>query len=257
LTGVGSHARQQTFRSELGSPFRLSLRHAVLLVGALAFGIGIVSSGALWSFGNANGEIGGRNPSFKTAALVLFPIVGALFAFLIWHNRRVDRGSGRQQIGVFFVAVIAGVVAALLIGTPPQSSAPPRPTPPAAAPQPPAERSDGRAVSFELDTWWWIAGGIVLAVAAAFALRTLAPRRVDALEPEADDQLEDVQESLTLTLADVEREPDPRLAVIKAYATLEVALEDVVCRAEPSRPRWSICSECLVRSPSAAFHSSD
>jgi uncharacterized protein DUF4129 len=226
LPGVGSHAPQQTFRSELGSPFRLSLHQAVLLVGALAFGIGTVSSGALWSFGNANGEIGGRNPSFKTAALVLFPIVGALFAFLVWHNRRVDRGTGRQQIGVFVVAVIAGVVAALLIGTPPQSSAPPRPAPPAAAPRPPAERSGGRAVSFELDTWWWIAGGIVLVIGGAFALRTLAPKRVHEGELEADDQLDDVQKSLAITLADVEREPDPRLAVIKAYATLEVALED-------------------------------
>ncbi len=227
LLRVAAPASEQTFRSELGSPLGLSLGQVVALLVAVAFGVGVASSGALWDVGGSNGVLDFRSPGFTVTALVLFPIVGALLVFMLWHNRHVERGSGRQAFELLAIAAIAAVAAGLLFGGAPKRETGARaPTSPPVRTlqQPPAHAADG-GTGFTLGTWWWIAAALVLAVGGAAALRTLTPEHAPEVEPEVDEQLEDVRESITLTLADVEREPDPRVAVIKAYATLELALD--------------------------------
>ncbi len=73
--------------------------------------------------------------------------------------------------------------------------------------------------------WYGLAGlALVLLAGAAVAWRLRDAGGRDELEPEPDDDADDLVAAVDLSLEDIENEPDPRRAVIRAYARMERAL---------------------------------
>jgi Domain of unknown function (DUF4129) len=87
----------------------------------------------------------------------------------------------------------------------------------------PAVHQHARARPFHLGhvgAWWWAVGlGAAALAVAAWELR----RREAVVAPEPDGA-EEVRAAVEVSLAEIEQEPDPRRAVIKAYARMESSL---------------------------------
>jgi hypothetical protein len=70
--------------------------------------------------------------------------------------------------------------------------------------------------------WWALAAvGLALLVAASIVVWRASRRRDAQFEDDAADAGDELREAIEISLADIEREPDPRRAVIRAYARME------------------------------------
>jgi hypothetical protein len=70
--------------------------------------------------------------------------------------------------------------------------------------------------------WWPLAAvGLALLVAASIVVWRASRRRDAQFEDDAADAGDELREAIEISLADIEREPDPRRAVIRAYARME------------------------------------
>jgi len=73
--------------------------------------------------------------------------------------------------------------------------------------------------------WWGIAAAAAVVVAAALVAAQRLLRRPHAADGDAEtEEVPELREAIALSLDEIEREPDPRRAVIRAYARMEEIL---------------------------------
>ena len=201
-------------------------RH-VLLGGVLALVVlaGVASSGTLWRHGGGSPLLDPR----PLGQVVAFGLLGAVVVVAAWAVLSTRVSSWRE--GWVSLLVLIGLVAAFVYAL---SFVPPtRPTrpqrivthvlPPHAANRP--DRATTSAHPFgHTASWWWV--GALLVAGAALALWELRRRRPLAIaaEPEASPAAAEVRAAVQISLEEIEREPDPRRAVVKAYARMEATL---------------------------------
>jgi Domain of unknown function (DUF4129) len=180
---------------------------------------GVGSSGTLWRYVGGSPLLHMGSGGFAIA-LLLVGIVAA-GAYLLLSVGPTSRGGWASL--VLLLAVIAALLYALTrVQTP-------RPLPRPLANRrvhvktvPPVHRQ-ARARPFHLGhvgAWWWAIGlGAAALAVAAWELR----RREAVVAPEPDGA-EEVRAAVEISLAEIEQEPDPRRAVIKAYVRMESSL---------------------------------
>jgi len=195
--------------------------------------VGLGSRSPLWDIG---GPPRLADPNSYSGDLVV--VAFALLVVMPWiitaarRRRRVFRNPGRdlsrmrmnwRQRGLALLAFLLALGLSLLI----LSALPGAGNRPKAAPGkivPPDAAAARGATRTGMPVHWW--GYLMLAlvliggVAAAWYLRKAPARTVP--EPEEPDEL---LAAVDLSLEDLERDPDPRRAVIRAYARMERALE--------------------------------
>ncbi|MET0937980.1 MAG: DUF4129 domain-containing protein [Gaiellaceae bacterium] len=206
---------------------------AALVVPAL-----VLVAFAARSYQPFSGEAEGRQASSTTfldgAFTVMFVIGGAyaLVAIWVWFHalRKRPQGRGNQppyaSLVVFlvigFTAVIAGQDILRNEGPPggPGAGAdlpfPGRVVPEQPVPQPEPGR-DPQII-------WPLVIGLAVLIAAAIAVVIIIERRRDRRGRRTLEQLEDLGTAHDEAIDDLRRDPDPRRAVIAAYARMEQAL---------------------------------
>jgi hypothetical protein len=162
---------------------------------------------------------------FSTAA-VLFALAIPLVAWMFWvsslSSQRRRTGQRRDLLVLAYVALACAAVvgASRLLEDDPNAQEPRLPRVEAQRPST-ADDEEQRAPEFR-----WLPLMIVAGAAVALvAYQGARARRGAALDPRSDEEL--VDELATLiedTLDDLRREPDPRRAVISAYARMERVL---------------------------------
>lgn len=161
-------------------------------------------------------ELGGRWSSWSAIAIVVAVLAGAVAAFLFLpHHALSPRASG------------------LSTGSVPSEPASPLP---AAAPA----RSGLPPVH-----WWGLVIVALLLLGTALAIWSIGHRRGAGFE-EAGKASDQVRAALELSLDDIEREPDPRRAVIKAYGRMETALGSHGLGRRPFETSLEFLSRSLV-----------
>ena len=71
---------------------------------------------------------------------------------------------------------------------------------------------------------WPLAVGIAGVIAAAIAIAVILERRRDRADALTPEQLQELRAALDEAIEDLRRDPDPRRAVVAAYARMEQAL---------------------------------
>jgi hypothetical protein len=219
-------------------------------IAATAVGVLLVSLVALAS-GGSPWHAGGRQDVPVGVVSALAAVAGALVVgllLLVWagtpsveeRRRRTRRLGARDLEGLGAslsaagkaAAIVGGAIGLFLLLTLP-FLVPNATTPPGAAPGSAAPRGQtttaapaGHPASTALT--WLVVGSatalILLAPAAVVVRRRRAGRERRAVVPDA---AERVGSGLRRTLADLESERDPRLAVQRAYARMEEALGEI------------------------------
>jgi len=163
-----------------------------------------------------------------STAVVLFLFAAPLAAWLVWISRSSARNphAGKRRdvlVLVFVAAVCAGLVLASRLGRdgegPRLPSVPTLATPTAA---PGADDGRRREPEFRWLPALLFGGGAILLIAYLQARRRY--RYSLALDRSEDALVDALAALLEDTLEDLRNEPDPRLAVIGAYARMERAL---------------------------------
>jgi hypothetical protein len=178
--------------------------------------------------------------------LVAASAVVGLFVYVLWPGRIRRRKRDEDEAKEVFedpttpwAKALASLVALLVLAVPiilavaltqnHQRRQPLPPAPPTVAGNPShghtATPTSAHSAS-ATPNWWFVVGALALLVLAAAGTALLLRRRRGSKsfdEPEAGERA-DLSEALALSLADIEREPDPRRAVIRAYARMESGL---------------------------------
>ena len=184
------------------------------------------------------GEAGGRRPTsttFLDGAFTVMSVLGGLAALVaVWawlHAfRERPRGRGSQApyaslVVVFLVIIVTAVVAYKGLrndGSPGRPGAgadlpfPGQVVPEQPVPQPEPGR-DPQII-------WPLAIGLAALIAAAIAAAIIIERRRDRRGRRTPEQLKELGRALDEAIDDLRRDPDPRRAVIAAYARMEQAL---------------------------------
>jgi hypothetical protein len=202
---------------------------AAVLLGLLA--VVALAAGGRTPLGGEGGE--GRRPPIAfwdyvfSTAIVLFLFAAPLAAWLVWvsrSSRDPQAGKRRDVLVLVFVAAIgAGAVLASRLGgdgiEPRLPTVPTLATPTGAAG---AQDEERREPQFQWLPALVFGGGAILLVAYFQARRRY--RRSVALERSEDALVDELAALLEDILGDLRDEPDPRRAVIGAYARMERAL---------------------------------
>lgn len=204
-------------------PLRLDPR--LLLGGVLALVLlaGVASSGVLWRRAGGSPLVHASSGREIAALVLLAAVVGVAIVALLGASVTLTHGGWRSLL--LLVLVVGALLYALALLPVPQPLRHRMRGGPQHATTAVLTRPAGRARPFHVGhvgAWWWAAG----LGAAALALAALELRRRQAPvapEPEAD-AAEEVRAAVDLSLAEIEQEADPRLAVIKAYARMESTL---------------------------------
>jgi hypothetical protein len=241
---VEASGRRRPRRNE---PDRSSTARVVLLTAGVFVLVFVVALGSNRPQARARGpgHVLDARPIVGDLAVVLFVLglaVLAVAASTLWGGRRRRRRRDDEPDQVFeqepmpwwlkpiFLAIallpVGGLVAVILVAgrgggrqtqtIAPIGTAPQRPTQPEASPP-------GHAASPALHWWFWVA----LAVAAVAVLAVvLARRRIRRATPDGARGADpgDLRAAIEESLDELEREPDPRRAVIRAYLGMERAL---------------------------------
>jgi hypothetical protein len=184
------------------------------------------------------GEGGGRRAPSTTfldgAFTVMFVLGGfaALVGVWAWFQAFTERPQGRPNrppyasLAVFLVIILTAVVAGsdFLQNDDRRQRAPepadfaflPQVVPEKPVPQP--EPESGAEII------WPLAIGLAVLIAAAIGAAIVIERRRDRRGRRKPEQLEELARALDEALDDLRRDPDPRRAVIAAYARMEQAL---------------------------------
>ena len=107
-------------------------------------------------------------------------------------------------------------------------------------PPPCLSRGPHRRIGRSFD---WFLFGLVASIAVVVPLALIARRRLgvtDDAEQDATDLTESVVRAVGESIDQIERDPDARRAIIRAYAQMEHAFDDAGCPGVPPRPRSSI-----------------
>lgn len=167
---------------------------------------------------------------FTLAAVVLMGLLGVL----VWLRLRLPKRPGRNDTGrrslfglLLYLIVITAAFTILRHGLQQDRPVPPGEGdadlafPPTAVPgQPPRpEAAPARGPRF----MWPLAGGAAALIAAALIAALIVRRGRDEAGP-TPEELEALSAALDEALDDLRREPDPRRAVVAAYARMEQAL---------------------------------
>jgi Domain of unknown function (DUF4129) len=211
---------------ERAAPPPLRLDPRLLLGGVLALVLlaGVASSGVLWRHAGGSPLVDTGSGRGIVAVVLLAAVVGVAILMLLTASVTLTRGGWRSLL--LLVLVVGALLYALTLL--------PHQRPVVRYARTPTARvtgttavttASGRARPFHVGrvgAWWWAAGlGVAALALAALELR----RRQAPLAPEAEpDAAEDVLAAVEVSLAEIEREADPRLAVIKAYARMESTL---------------------------------
>lgn len=206
-----------------------ALALAAALLGLLA--VVALAAGGRAPLGGESGEP--RHPPIAfwdyvfSTALVLFLVAAPLAAWLVWVSRSSrDPQAGKRRdvlVLVFVAAVCAGLVLASRLGRDGEGPRLPSvPTLGTAQGVGGAEEEGRREPQFRWLPALVFGGGAILLVAYFQARRRY--RRSLALGRSEDVLVDELAALLEDTLDDVRAEPDPRLAVIAAYARMERAL---------------------------------
>jgi hypothetical protein len=206
-----------------------ALAFTAVLLGLLA--VVALAAGGRTPIGGEPGE--SRKPPvvfwdyvFSTAA-VLFLLAAPVAAWLFWLSRSSRDPQAGQRRDVRVLIVAAAVCAAIAAGSylararddGQRPVIPPLPTPTAGGE---VDEAGRRAPEFRLLPAIVIGAGALLLLAYYDARRRY--RRSLALERSEDALVDALAALLEDTLDDLRREPDPRRAVIAAYARMERAL---------------------------------
>lgn len=216
-----------------------SARGSSRLAVAAAAMLALLALVAIASRGGSPSDTGGaaRSPSaafwdyLYTGTIVLMGLGVALFVFtLAWGREGIveaRRSRGNQALaGILFFLVVIGVIAGvrMLRGEGLSLQRPPIATPPATTkPGLSAKRERER---HQPEFQWApvvVLGSAAVATAAFFVVRRLRRRRRDG-EPDDAALTDDLALVVDDSLADLLAEPDPRRAVIAAYARMERSL---------------------------------
>ena len=232
--------------------------------------VALASGGSPWHAGGRQDVPVGVVSAVAAAAGAL--VVGSLL--LVWvgtpsvrRRRRQRRRLGSrdlEDVGASLsaagrtAAIIGGAVGLFLLLVLP-FLVPNQTTPPGATPgnvMPPGDASGSAPAGHVTSTslTWLVVGSaaalLLLAPAAVFVRRGRARRERRAVVPDA---AERVGSSLRRSLADLESEPDPRLAVQRAYARMEESLGEIeLSRAPDETPTEFTARALRVLGASAA-----
>ncbi|MFN0155934.1 MAG: DUF4129 domain-containing protein [Gaiella sp.] len=227
-----------------GRPLSDAHAIAVLSVGLLLVSlVGLASGGSPWHAGGGQEVPASVVRVFAAAGGAL--VIGSLLVAWVGTPSAERRGRRRKRLGASDLeglgaslsaggkaaAIVGGAIGLLLLAAlpflSPDAAAPPGATPGNGATHGPASGSVGaeRPTSVAL-TWLAVgsAAALLLAPAAVVVRRRRARRERRAVVP---DEVSRVGLELRRSLADLESEPDPRLAVQRAYARMEESLGEI------------------------------
>ena len=231
--------------------------------------VALASGGSPWHAGGRQDVPVGIVHALAAAAGAL--VVGSLL--LVWvgtpsveRRRRRRRRPGTRDLEELGTSLSAGWKAAAIVGGAiglflllalpflvPNAETPPGATPGDAVPRDPASSSAAARHPTSTALTWLVVGSaaalLLLAPAAVFVRGRRARRERRALVPDA----AQVGSDLRRSLADLESERDPRLAVQRAYARMEESLGEIeLSRAPDETPTEFTARVLRVLGASAA-----
>jgi Domain of unknown function (DUF4129) len=217
------------------------MRHVVVsrraAIAALVVPALVLVAFAARSYQPFGGEAGGRratSTTFLDGAFTVMSVLwglAALVAVWVWFRafRKRPRGRGGQapyaSLVVLLVIILTAVVASQDIlrneGSPGRPGASDLPFPGRVVPEQPVPQPEpGR----DPQIVWPLVIGLAVLIAAAIAAVIVIERRRDRPGRRTPEQLEELGDALDEAIDDLRRDPDPRRAVIAAYARMEQAL---------------------------------
>jgi uncharacterized membrane protein YidH (DUF202 family) len=206
-------------------------------IAALVLPALVVVAIAARSYQPFGGEGGGRRATSTTfldgvfTVMAVLGIFAALFGVWAWFQAFTERPKGRRSqapyasLVVFLVIILTAVVAWSDIL---QNDRRPREQEPAGFAFPeqvvPEQPRPQLAEERDPEFVWSLAVGIAALIVAAIVVAVIANRRRDRRGRRTPEQLEELGRALDEAIEDLRRDPDPRRAVIAAYARMEQAL---------------------------------
>ena len=208
-------------------------------VGLLVFLVALGSNRSLDHVGGPSDLAGARffaaNLLFLVAAIAVIPAC----IFVIWHTRRELRGDGMLAVNgrgkssviklTLIIVLIGGALAVVALAVVTFS----RPGPisiqaPSGGAGGVSPRSDARPLLAQTLAPWVIGAFgaclVVLLVAALVQRHRRSEATLDLPEDQLQSPRRDLHEQLGISIAEIERESDPRRAVIRAYTGMESTL---------------------------------
>jgi len=219
-----------------GRRARLERRTPLLALGVvlLVFFVALGSSRSLAHVGGAGDLTRERlivgNVIFLLVAMTVIPAL----VYVIWQSlgkTREENGPGERASSekqmlklVIALAIVGGALAALAYYGPSKVPQPPAPMQHGGIPSTDNTASEQTAQSLAP----WIATGAVVVVVLLLVAAWVARRRRSPFSELSADELasprRDLHELVGISIAEIERETDPRRAVIRAYAGMESTL---------------------------------
>ena len=207
-------------------------------IAALVLPALVVVAMATRSYQPFGGEGGGRrapSTTFLDGAFTLLFVLGGLYALVaawVWFRALRSRPQGRRNeppyaslAAVFLVIILTAVIAGQDIlrneGSRGRPGAADFVRPGQVVPEQPRPLlAEERYPEFV----WSLAIGLAALIVAAIVAAVIADRRRDRRGRRTPGQLEELGRALDEAIDDLRRDPDPRRAVIAAYARMEQAL---------------------------------
>ncbi len=172
---------------------------------------------------------------------VIFLLVGVLVIpavlFVIWQSIGELRDEAvpsaekkrewRAVKQILVIALVGGALAALALTRDPNNTKPSRP-PSSPGGHVTKVKPDEAPLRLAENLLPWVLSGVIVCLLLLLVVVLLQRRRGAAIEEEPEDELEssrrELSELVGISIAEIEREADPRRAVIRAYAGMESTL---------------------------------
>jgi len=205
---------------------------AALVVPALV--LVAIAARSYQPFGSEPGAERAPSTTFVDSMFTLVLVLGALLVLIAIYvrirvpGRSRDRGSSTYSglltfLFIFGFVLLGGRALLQYDRRPAGEGGSDRPFPaqqvePGGRPVPEEELAPG------LHVIWPLAIGIAVAILAAIAIVVILERRRDRSDARTPEQLQELRAALDEAIEDLRRDPDPRRAVVAAYARMEQAL---------------------------------
>ncbi|MHB8059521.1 MAG: DUF4129 domain-containing protein [Gaiellaceae bacterium] len=219
---------------------RLEGRAPLLALGVILL-VFLVALGSSRSLAEVSGPDNLENAKLVAGNLI-FLLVGVFVIpavlFVVWDSLRTlrddagpspEKSRDRRMIKqVLVIALVGGVLAALAL-TAHDKTSPAKPMSPGGHQGKEVVPPKTGSLRLAEDLFPWVAAGAIACLVLLFALALLLRRRRGAAVPELpEDELElhrrELREQVEISIAEIEREADPRRAVIRAYSGMERTL---------------------------------